>query len=164
MKLDDDRIPLFVTILILVAVPLALFGYKGVYLPHRFGGARIISLTALATDGVWTEERVAGINYWRKHFSPTPEIRVNQGETVVLRLASADVLHSFAIPLLHIGPLDVPAGEVREVQFTAQQAGTLVFLCWQVCSPVHEKLRGKIVVLGSNGEPASKPSTQEPEL
>lgn len=164
MKLDEDRIPLFVTLLILVALPVVLFGYKTVYLPHKFHGARIISLTALATDGVWTEERVAGFTYWRKHFSPTPEIRVKQGETVVLRLASADVLHSFAIPLLNIGPIDVPAGEVREVKFVASRPDTLVFLCWQVCSPVHEKLRGKIVVLGPDGQSKPQAAPQEPEL
>lgn len=164
MKLAHERVALLLTLVILSALPLVLFGYEQIYLPLRFGRARIITLTALASDGIWTQERVRGVNYWRKHFSPTPEIQVRQGETVVLRLASADVLHSFAIPLLHIGPIDVPAGEVREVRFTAERPGTLVFLCWQVCSPVHEKLRGKIVVLGPNGEPAAKSPVQEPEL
>ncbi len=164
LNADNDGIPVLVTLFILIALPLALFGYKQIYLPHKFNGARIITLTALATDGVWTQELVAGENYWRKRFSPTPEIQVKQGETVVLRLASADVLHSFAIPLLNIGPIDVPAGEVREVKFTAEQPGTLIFLCWQVCSPVHEKLRGKILVIGSDGQPAPQPSAQEPDL
>lgn len=164
MKAGVEKFAVFVTLLILVGVPLSLVGYKKVYLAHKFSGARIITLTALATDGVWTEESVSGVNYWRKHFPATPEIQVKQGEEVVLRLASADVLHSFAIPLLHIGPIDVPAGEVRELEFKAEQPGTLVFLCWQVCSPVHEKLRGKITVLGPNGEPAPQTSTQEPDL
>lgn len=164
MKSGNDRIPLLVTLFILVALPAGLLGFKRVYLPYHLGRARMISLTALASDGVWTQESVEGLNYWRKHFSPSPEIQVKQGETIVLRLASADVLHSFAIPALGIGPLDVPAGEVREVRFTVKQPDTLVFLCWQVCSPVHGKLQGKIVVLGPDGKPARKSTAQEPEL
>lgn len=164
MKTGNDRIPFLVTLFILAALPAALFGYKRIYLPHKVGGARIVTLTALATDGVWTQETVEGINYWRKHFPPSPEIKVRQGETVVLRLASADVLHSFAVPALNIGPIDVTAGEVREVKFTAEKPGTLLFLCWQVCSPVHGKLQGKIVVLGPDGQPATKTPTQEPDL
>lgn len=164
MKSTSETIALILTFVILLGLPAALFGYKRVYLPHKLHGARIISLTALATDGVWTQEPVRGTNYWRKHFSPTPEIQVQPGETVVLRLASADVLHSFAIPALDIGPLEVPAGEVREVTFTPQRPDTLIFLCWQVCSPVHEKLRGRIVVVGPNGQAGPKAPTQEPEL
>ncbi len=160
----SETIALVVTLAIMVSVPAALFGYKNVYLPHHFKGARIITLTALASDGVWTEDSVNGISYWRKHFPPAPEIRVKQGESVVLRLASADVLHSFAIPALNLGPIDVPAGEVREVQFTAKDPNTLLFLCWQVCSPMHGKLQGKIVVLDSNGQIPQPKSTQEPEL
>ncbi len=164
MKISSERIALLVTVSILIGLPVALFGYKQIYLPHKFSGARIIALTALASDGVWTQEQVGGVNYWRKHFSPTPEIEVKQGETIVLRLASADVLHSFAIPALNIGPIDVPAGEVREVQFRAEQPSTLLFLCWQVCSPVHSKLQGKIIVLGPNGERAPQGPTKEPDL
>lgn len=164
MKSGLERIAFISTLLILVTVPAALYGYRAAYLPHKFAGARIITLTALATDGVWTQELVVGTNYWRKHFQPTPELMLKPGETVVLRLVSADVLHSFAIPALNIGPIDVPAGEVREVKFTAEKPGQLVFLCWQVCSPVHEKLRGMITVLGPDGKPVPAGNGLEPEL
>ncbi|MBI1747514.1 MAG: hypothetical protein HYR55_13125 [Acidobacteria bacterium] len=164
MKATIDRVPILVTLIMLVALPLALLGYHRIYLPYKFRGARIITLTALASDGVWTREPVMGINYWRKHFSATPNIHIQQGESVVLRLASADVLHSFAIPALNIGPIEVPAGEVREVKFTGERPGPLVFLCWQVCSPVHEKLRGQIVVLGPGGQPGPEDPKLEPDL
>lgn len=159
-----EKFAILVTLVIMVSVPAALFSFHSFYLPHKFGDARVITLTALASDGVWTEDSVTGVSYWRRHFPPATEIHVKQGERVVLRLASADVLHSFAIPALNIGPIDVPAGEVREVQFTAQDPDTLLFLCWQVCSPVHGKLQGRIVVLGPNGEPAQTSPPREPEL
>lgn len=164
MKTTSDKVPVVVTLLILVALPLALFGYRRVYLPRKFSGARIITLTAIATQGVWTQEQVTGVNYWRKHFSHTPELQVKVGETIVLRLASADVLHSFAIPALKIGPIDVPAGEVREVKFTAERPDTLVYLCWQVCSPNHGKLWGKIIIVGPDGKPAQQNTDQAPNL
>lgn len=160
----NEKIAILVTVLILIAVPLALLGYKKVYVPHKFGHARVITLTALASDGVWTEDTVTGINYWRRHFPPAAEIRVQRGQPVALRLASADVLHSFAIPALNIGPIDVPAGEVREVQFTAKDPDTLLFLCWQVCSPVHGKLQGRIVVLDPSGKAPPSNAAKEPEL
>lgn len=163
MRTSNERVAVLATLSILIALPLMLLGYKQIYLPHKFSGDRIMTLTALATDGIWTQEQVTGLNYWRKHFSPASEIQVRQGDTIVLRLASADVLHSFAIPSLHIGPIDVPAGEVREVKFTAGEPDTLVFLCWQVCSPLHGRLRGKILVLGPDGKPAHPPA-QEPVL
>lgn len=164
MNIVQDRIAIAVTLIVLLALPASLLAYKRIYLPHKYHGARIIELTALASDGVWTAESVVGTNYWRKHFDPAPELQLKQGEPVVLRLASADVLHSFSIPLLDIGPIDVPAGEVREVAFTPERPGTLIFLCWQVCSPLHEKLRGRMIVLGPDGAPPSQIAPEEPDL
>lgn len=161
---NSERLPLVVTILTLIGLPLGLFAYERVCLPLRHPGARVIHLTAVAADGVWTREHVTGINYWRKRFSSSPEIHVQQGEKVLLRLASADVLHSFAIPALNIGPFEVPAGEVRQVEFTADKPGRMVFLCWQVCSPVHEKLRGMIVIIPPEGQAPVDTSPDEPEL
>ncbi len=54
--------------------------------------------------------------------------------------------------------------EVRELKFRAEQLSTLLFLCWQVCSPVHSKLQGKIIVLGPNGERPPQGPTKEPDL
>jgi heme/copper-type cytochrome/quinol oxidase subunit 2 len=162
-KTVSDRVPLLCTMLVLVGLPAVLWAYGAVYLPHKYPGARILTLTALAGDGVWTQEPVVGLNYWRRHFTATPEIELRQGQPVVLRLASADVLHSFAIPALQIGPIEVPAGEVREVRFTPERPGQLLFLCWQVCSHLHEKLRGTLLVVGADDRPAPT-SPSEPEL
>lgn len=139
-------------LLVLLGLPLLLWYWRDIRLPHRYPvGAKVINLTAVAKDGIWTQEEVVGSNYWRKRPTRADEIPLNQGDHVVLRLHSADLLHSFAIPLLRLGPVDVPAGHTVEVKFTAQRAGVLTFLCWQVCSPDHAKLRGRFVVKA--GEP-----------
>jgi heme/copper-type cytochrome/quinol oxidase subunit 2 len=36
-----------------------------------------------------------------------------------------------------------------ELEFDAERAGSLMFLCWQVCSPEHGNLRGHFVAKAS---------------
>lgn len=136
-------------VLVLVGLPLCLGYWRSVALPHRYPvGSKIIALTAIADEGLWTQEDVIGLNYWWKKASRTSEIPLEQGDHVVVRLHSVDVLHSFGIPILRLGPVDVPAGHTVEVTFDANRAGVLTFLCWQVCSPDHASLRGRFVVAG----------------
>ena len=138
-------------VLVLVGVPLLLWHWRSVELPHRYpAGSKIITLTAIADGGVWTQEDVIGLNYWWKKATRTDEIPLKQGDHVVVRLHSADVLHSFAIPILRLGPVDVQAGHTIEMTFDANRAGVLTFLCWQVCSPEHPSLRGRFLVEASN--------------
>ncbi len=134
-------------LLVLIGVPLLLWYWKAVALPHRYApGTKIITLTATANGGIWTEEAIEGYNYWWHRPARTEQIDLNQGEHVVVRVRSSDVLHSFAIPLMHIGPLDVMAGHTVDVSFVANRPGVLTFLCWQVCSPAHGNLHGRFVV------------------
>lgn len=132
---------------VLAGLPLLLWYWRAVALAHRYPpDTKVIALTAIANGGIWTQEEIVGSNYWRRQPKRAEEIPLNQGDHVVLRLRSVDVLHSFAIPLLHLGPVDVPAGHTVELEFTAERAGVLTFLCWQVCSPEHAKLRGHFQV------------------
>lgn len=134
-------------LLMLVALPAVLWYWESVALPHRYApGTKIITLTATADGGIWTQDRIIGYTYWWRKPTRTEEIPLNQGDHVVVRVRSADLLHSFAIPLLRLGPMDVPAGHTVEVKFVADRPGVLTFLCWQVCSPDHNRLRGRFVV------------------
>lgn len=140
-------------LMVLVGLPPVLWYWRNVVVPHRYPpGTKIITLTAVARGGIWTQEQVVGYNYWRRTPTRTQDIVVNQGDHVVVRLRSADLLHSFAIPLLRLGPVDVPAGHTVEVEFNAERAGVLTFLCWQVCSPDHPNLRGRFVVKAKEAE------------
>lgn len=140
-------------VLVLLGLPLLLWYWQAVGLAHRYPpGTRLITLTAIADGGIWTQEETVGYNYWWHEPARTEEIPVEQGDHIVLRLHSVDVLHSFAIPLLRLGPVDVPAGHTVEVAFDAERSGVLTFLCWQMCSPEHPKLRGRFLVEGSEEE------------
>jgi len=147
---------------ILVGLPAMLWSWKA-RLPSRYPpGTKVITLTATAREGIWTLEEITGSNYWlRGSYRRAEEIPLKQGDHVVVRLKSVDVLHSFAIPLLRIGPVEVPAGHVVQVEFDADRPGRLLFLCWQVCSPDHGKLKGHFVVepaeSSAEGSDASDP-------
>ena len=137
-------------VLVLVGLPLSLWCWRGVLLAHRYPPeTKVITLTAIANGGIWTQEEIVGLNYWRGKPARAEDIPLNQGDHVVLRLRSVDVLHSFAIPLLRLGPVDVPAGHTVELEFDAKRPGVLTFLCWQVCSPEHASLRGRFLVKAS---------------
>ena len=137
---------------ILLGLPVVLWGWRQhARVPHA-PGAKLFTLTAVADPGVWTQEEIVGWNYWWKKPKPVSDIPLQQGDRVIVRLRSVDVLHSFAVPLLHLGPIDVPSGHTVKVEFRADQPGELTFLCWQVCSPEHNKLRGQFVVQGNGKE------------
>lgn len=140
-------------VLMLVGLPISLWCWRNIYVPHQYPrGSRIITLTATANGGIWTQDPIVGFNYWWRAPTRTNEITVNQGDHVVVRVRSADVLHSFAIPIMRIGPVDVPAGHTIEVQFDANRSGPLTFLCWQMCSPAHGNLHGRFMVMGTGKE------------
>ncbi len=140
-------------IMVFVGVPLLLWYWRTVVVVNSYPpGTKIFTLTAVADGGYWTQEDVVGHNYWRGQRARTEEIQLQQGDHVVLRLHSADVLHTFAIPLLRLGPLDVPAGHTVELEFDADRPGVLTFLCWQVCSLEHGHLRGRFLVEASGEE------------
>lgn len=142
-------------VLMLVGLPLLLGAWRSARLAHRSQPEiKIITLTAVAKGGIWTNEEIVGYNYWWRTPSRVQEIPLNQGDHVVVRLRSVDVLHSFGIPLLRLGPVDVPAGHTVDVEFTAERPGVLTFLCWQVCSPDHPSLRGRFVVKAGKTEEA----------
>jgi heme/copper-type cytochrome/quinol oxidase subunit 2 len=139
-------------IVVLVGLPLLLWHWQVSMLPHRYPpNTKIFTLTAVAQGGIWTQESVMGTNYWWRTPARAEDIPLNQGDHVVLRLRSADVLHSFALPILRRGPVDVPAGHTVELEFDADRAGSLMFLCMQVCGRDHGKLQGHFVAKATAG-------------
>ena len=136
---------------------------------------RVMTLTAVADGGIWTEEDVLGHSYWRRQPKPTERVVLQQGEAFVIRFKSADVNHSYAIPDLNVGPVPigpgyvselwfvpvenaadgwnvhtVTKGHVSDVRFMPLQPGEYLTQCSAWCGPCHEEMRGTFVVLGAN--------------
>lgn len=82
-----------------------------------------------------------------EHGNPIPKvIRVKKGQEVCLRLTSYDVTHGFNIPDMGIYSDPIHAGKWAYVRFVPEEAGTYSFVCTIVCSPMHSRVRGRIVV------------------
>jgi heme/copper-type cytochrome/quinol oxidase subunit 2 len=134
-------------VLILAGVPGLLWYWRAVYVPGRHPpGSKIIDMTAIADGGIWTTDRVVGYNYWWKKPARLDTLRFTQGDHVVLRLHSPDVQHSFSIPDLNVGPVDIGAGHTVELAFDANRVGEWKFFCVQVCGRDHGRLEGYVVI------------------
>lgn len=106
---------------------------------------RVIHLTAIMEKGLWTAEKVNGLNYWWKDFKPATLV-LEQGKKVLLRLSSADVTHTFFMPELYPEPIKVKAGFTVELSIIPENSGEFTYYCTTVCGECHYSMNGKIIV------------------
>ena len=71
-------------------------------------------------------------------FNPN-EIRVKQGENIMLMINNLDVDHGITIPELGVSGNDM-------VVFTADKKGEFLFYCNNFCGTGHSEMVGKIIV------------------
>lgn len=82
-----------------------------------------------------------------EHGNPTPNlIRVKKGEKVCLRLTSYDVTHGFLISDFGVDGGAIHAGKWTRIEFVPPEAGTFNYVCTIRCSPMHSRVRGRIIV------------------
>ena len=118
----------------------------------------IILLVALCATaaGAWARQQTGGggvedvktidVVASRFQFEPAT-ITVAQGDSVRLRLRSADGTHGFAIKAFRVKALIPKAGEAVTVAFVADQVGTFDVTCAEYCGTGHARMKGKLVVL-----------------
>ncbi|RPJ47799.1 MAG: hypothetical protein EHM21_07975 [Chloroflexi bacterium] len=71
------------------------------------------------------------------------------GKPLTLRLTSDDVLHSFAIGQSDKAPLDLHPGEWTETTLRFDKPGRYTYYCTRWCGRNHWRMRGTIIVTGS---------------
>jgi len=81
----------------------------------------------------------------RKFVFIPSEIRVREGERVVLEFTAPEVAMGFFAPELGLRTLIVP-GEVATLPWTAGKPGRFDFLCDVFCGDGHEGMSGHLVV------------------
>ena len=108
----------------------------------------MINITAVAAQGIFTEDVVNGWNNWYKTFKRA-NIILTKGEKVILRFTSVDVTHTFYVPEVGLGPIVVEAGHIYDVPFTANIAGKFTYYCTSVCGHCHNYMRGNFSVIES---------------
>ncbi|KKL76819.1 hypothetical protein LCGC14_2041060, partial [marine sediment metagenome] len=139
-------------VLIIIMVGLPGFVFMNAPWNSEYRDYRVINLTAVAKDGVWTEEKVTNLNYWNRKFKPAG-LELNRGEKVLFRLTSMDVTHTFYVPDLNIGPVEVKGGTVYEVPFIADTIGSFRYYCTTICGDCHYYMQGEILVSENNETP-----------
>jgi cytochrome c oxidase subunit 2 len=82
-----------------------------------------------------------------EHGNPTPNtIHLKKGEPACLRFTSDDTTHGVNIPDFGIDSEPVHPGKWTYLRFTPEKSGTFSFVCYIVCSPMHSKVRGKLII------------------
>jgi cytochrome c oxidase subunit 2 len=129
-------------------------------------GLPIVTLSALLAYGLHSTAdparaapaalaiEVVGEQWWwriryldesgRWDFVTANEIRVPTGAQVELRLASADVIHSFWVPSL-AGKLDMVPGRVNRLRIQADEAGVYRGQCAEYCGGAHALMAFHVV-------------------
>ncbi|MBI4353226.1 MAG: cytochrome c oxidase subunit II [Candidatus Omnitrophica bacterium] len=73
------------------------------------------------------------------------QLRVPVHTPVIVELASKDVIHSFAIPVMRVKQDVIPGQTVRS-WFEAKQTGNFQIVCAQLCGLGHYRMRGFFTV------------------
>ena len=141
------RIAIYLVVLLMAAGPLGIWYYQKVHIPAQYpAGTKIFDIWAYGRNGQFTLGKIDGLNYWRGAGGRLDQIVVNKGDTVVIRLNSADVTHSFSIPELDVNAGFIRPGFITEVEFVADKPGSYAFRCREFCSPAHEAMSARLVV------------------
>jgi cytochrome c oxidase subunit 2 len=130
-------------------------------------GAVLLVVGAGAVGGVLLQpsappqERRIKMTARQYAFDP-PVLRVNQGDTVRLRITSVDVIHGMYLEAFDINVLIVPDSpylelshpsrpderpvKVEEIIFVADKTGKFRLRCSHTCGPLHPFMQGELVV------------------
>jgi cytochrome c oxidase subunit 2 len=79
-----------------------------------------------------------------RHVITANEIHVPAGQTVELRLRSADVIHSFWVPSLH-GKIDLIPGRENQLPIRIDRPGTYRGQCAEFCGAQHARMEILVV-------------------
>lgn len=98
----------------------------------------------LPLKGAAPEERHITVNARSFAFEPGT-VRVNQGDTIVIRLESSDVVHGLYVDGYNVRGVAEP-GRPAEIRFTADRTGSYPMRCPVSCGNLHPFMIGKLVV------------------
>lgn len=105
--------------------------------------------TAGGSDPV--DVNVIGHQWWWEFDYPgekvvtAGELHVPVGETIILHVRSADVIHSFWMPQL-AGKMDANPGFANTITFTPAKVGVYDAICSELCGVEHALMRARVIV------------------
>jgi cytochrome c oxidase subunit II len=81
-----------------------------------------------------------------KKYAVIPEeIRVSQGESIVLEVTTLDVQHGFDVPDLGVSESIQPK-QIARFRLPTDKKGTFKVECGVMCGPRHDQMNGRVVV------------------
>jgi cytochrome c oxidase subunit 2 len=122
---------------------------------EMFATALMVVMVVGTSLGIWgyetslENERDCITVHFRQyeHGNPTPNtVYLKVNEPACLRLTSDDTTHGLNLPDFGIYSEKIHPGHWTIVEFTPDKTGEFSFVCYVVCSPMHSRVRGKIVV------------------
>ena len=126
----------FLTVLALTGITYA--GQRALY-SHKDG-----ALTLLVTGRQWWWQIMYEDPQPNRVFTTANEIHIPVGEPVLIKLESADVIHSFWIPNL-TGKMDAITGRQNQIQIQADRPGVYRGQCAEFCGLQHAHM-GMLVI------------------
>jgi cytochrome c oxidase subunit 2 len=153
-----DLTYLFFLILIIVGLPFGIRAYDRYLEPIALApGTKEFTLTGHAQKGWLLGEVQANdiISLWQAEGPAIkPVIEVTKGDQVVLKLRSADVTHGFSLKAFGIYMAKgIQPGKTVYVSFTADKAGSFIFMCNVFCGDIHQHMEGTLIVKDETSHP-----------
>lgn len=104
----------------------------------------LVLVLPLPAQGAAPQERHLTVNARSFAYEPGT-IRVNHGDTVVIRLESSDVVHGLYVDGYGVWTAAEP-GRPGELRFVADRTGAFPMRCQVACGNLHPFMIGKLVV------------------
>lgn len=108
------------------------------------GALALSSVVVLAFAKPKPKERVIKVIAKKFEFVPR-EIRVKQGETVLLQFTAPEVPMGFSLPDFGLRA-DIMPGKLATLRLTPDKTGSFDFLCDVFCGSGHEDMSGTLIV------------------
>jgi cytochrome c oxidase subunit 2 len=74
------------------------------------------------------------------------ELRVPEGKPILIRMTSADTVHSLFLPDFRVKEDSMP-GRITYLWFYPKRTGDYVFTCAEYCGIFHSNMKGKLIVM-----------------
>jgi cytochrome c oxidase subunit II len=125
------------TLVLIVLITLTIGTLRSMPVEKPVGG-----LVVEVTGHQWWWE----VHYPGHNITLTDEVRIPAGQSVVVSLTSADVIHSFWVPELH-GKFDLIPGRTYEFVVQADQPGKYAGRCAEFCGLSHTMMTFTVVAM-----------------
>lgn len=108
----------------------------------------VVAFAPLPVPPATPQARTFEIDARQFAYSPS-ELKVNQGDTVTIRLTSTDVVHGLYMDGYDIS-VEADPGQSATLTFIADKPGSFRFRCNVTCGAMHPFMIGKLTVGNNN--------------